>query len=221
MSSIARFSALVLLALPACSSSAKIEHFDDGKGAVTAADLGAPREAYPAAPYGARAGATIENFKFLGWQTPKDTNYDTTKLDRVSMGQFYDPDGVKGIKLLVITSTAVWCSACKQEYKDMAPTVSSYEAKGVRFLGALFEDDMSNPAKPSDLVLWAKLFTVNFPFALDPDLKLGSFFDVEATPMEMIVDTRTMKILGITEGWLSGKGEGTLWAELDTLLASR
>src|SRR5262245_34077197 len=101
MSSIARFSMLALLVLPACSSSEKAEPFDDGKGAVAAADLGAPRETYPVAPFGARAGATIENFKFLGWQTPKDINYDTTKLDHVSLGQFYDPDGVKGIKLLV------------------------------------------------------------------------------------------------------------------------
>jgi hypothetical protein len=221
MSSMARFSMLVLLALPACSSSEKAEPFDDGKGVVVAADLGTPREAYPAAPYGARAGAIIENFNFLGWHAPTNTNFDTAKLEPVSLGQFYDPHGDQGVKLLVITSTAVWCSACKQEYKDMAGAVSTYEAKGVRFLGALFEDDNSQPAKPSDLVLWAKLFNVSFPFALDPDLKLGSFFDVEATPMEMIVDTRTMKILGITEGWLSGKGEGSLWSELDTLLATR
>ena len=100
----------------------------------------------------------------------------------------------------------------------MSGTVATYEGKGVRFLGALFEDNSNNPAKPSDLVLWAKQFNVTFPFVLDPDLKLGSFFDVEATPMEMIVDARTMKILAITEGWVT-KGQGSLWSDLDTLLA--
>jgi peroxiredoxin len=216
---------VAIAALPggvsACSSDEKAVPFDDGKDQVAAADLGSPREAYPAAPYGSRPGAIIQNFNWLGWHTPKDTAFDTSKLEPLSLGQFYDPNGDKGVKLLVMTSTAVWCSACKQEYKDMTGSITDYEAKGVRFLGALFEDNQSQPAKPSDLVLWAKAYNVNFPFALDPDLKLGSFFDVEATPMEMIVDAKTMKILRITEGWVSAKGEGSLWADLDGLLATR
>jgi hypothetical protein len=211
------------LALSACSSSDAQVPFDDGKGSAAAAGLGELRAEYPAAPYGSRTGAVIENFRFLGWHSPKASSYDTTKLEAVNLGQFYDPTGERGVKLLVMTSTAVWCSACKQEYKDMAANVATYEAKGVRFLGALFQDasmPSPKPSKPSDLVLWAKTFDVTFPFVLDPDLKLGSFFDVEATPMEMIVDAKTMEILGITEGWVS-KGDGSLWSELDTWLASR
>jgi hypothetical protein len=214
-------SAGLALALCACSSSDKGVPFDDGKDQVAAAGLASPRVAYPAAPYGARAGAIIENFNWLGWHTPKDSGFDTTKLEPLSLGDFYDPKGDKGVKLLVMTSTAVWCSACKQEYKDMGGYISTYEGKGVRFLGALFEDEQSLPAQPSDLVLWAKAYNVNFPFALDPDLKLGSFFDVEATPMEMIVDAKTMKIITISEGWVSSNGNGSLWAELDGLLATR
>ncbi|HEX4336974.1 MAG TPA: redoxin domain-containing protein [Polyangiaceae bacterium] len=212
--------AVAALALAACSSSEKQVPFDDGQGQVAAPELGAPREVYPAAPYGSRAGAIIENFDFLGWKAPTNVAFDTTKLEQVSLGQFYDPDGAKGVKLLVMTSTAVWCSACKQEYKDMTGNITTYEGKGVRFLGALFEDDASQPAQPSDLVLWAKAFNVAFPFALDPDLKLGKFFDVEATPMEMIVDAKTMKIVKISEGWVT-QGDGSLWSDLDTLLASR
>jgi len=210
--------AALAFALAACSSDKQVP-FDDGRGEIVS-QLGAPRVDYPAAPYGSRAGATIENFQFLGWKAPVTSAFDTTKLETVSLGQFYDPEGAQGVKLLVITSTAVWCSACKQEYRDMSGSVGAYEQKGVRFLGALFEDAMNNPAKPSDLVLWAKAFDVEFPFALDPDLKLGAFFDVEATPMEMIVDTKTMKIVKISEGWVT-KGDGSLWADLDMLLASR
>ncbi|HVW24192.1 MAG TPA: redoxin domain-containing protein [Polyangiaceae bacterium] len=211
--------AFATFALAACSSSDKQVPFDTGKGEIVS-QLGEPRVDYPAAPYGSRAGATIQNFEFLGWDAPQAVAYDTSKLQTVSMGQFYDPAGTQGIKLLVVTSTAVWCSACKQEYHDMTGNIATYESKGVRFLGALFEDDMSNPAQPSDLVLWAKSFNVAFPFALDPDLKLGAFFDVEATPMEMIIDTKTMKILKISEGWVT-QGDGSLWSDLDALLASR
>jgi len=222
MARLVTFGPVAALALSACSSSEQQAPFDDGKGSA-AVDLGEPRVDYPTAPYGSRDGATIENFRFLGWHAPKTSGYDTSKLEPVSLGQFYDPTGERGVKLLVMTSTAVWCSACKLEYKDMAGNVAAYEAKGVRFLGALFQDasmPSPKPSKPADLVLWAKTYDVTFPFVLDPDLKLGSFFDVEATPMEMIVDAKTMKIIGITEGWVS-KGDGSLWSELDTLLASR
>ena len=50
------------------------------------------------------------------------------------------------------------------------------------------------------------------------DRLVGLFRDVEATPMEMIVDARTMKIVKITEGWVT-KGNGSLWSDLDGLLA--
>jgi len=112
----------------------------------------------------------------------------------------------------------VWCSACKLEYQDFASgRVDEYHARGVEFLGALFEDNDNNPAKPSDLNLWATSYKVNFPFVLDPGLKLGVFFDREATPMEMVVDLTNMKVVSIATGWATS-GPASLWTELDTLL---
>ena len=60
-------------------------------------------------------------------------------------------------------------------------------------------------------------YDVTFPFVLDPDLKLGSFFDVDATPMVMIVDTKTMKILSLEDGWIKS-GDGSAWAFFDANL---
>jgi hypothetical protein len=201
-----------------CSSSQTQTPFDDGTAAA-AVNKSTERLAYPAAPYGATQGATIENFGFLGWNDATSVGFDQSALTPIELADFYDPAAAKGIRYLVITSTALWCSACKLEYKDFASgNVATYENKGVRFLGALFEDNDSNPAQPSDLAIWAKQFQVSFPFGLDPELKLGAFFDVEATPMEMIVDTKTMKIVTIDEGWATS-GSSTLWASLDQLLA--
>jgi hypothetical protein len=84
-------------------------------------------------------------------------------------------------------------------------------------MGALFQDNASKPAQPSDLATWAKTYAVRFPFVLDPEFKLGAFFSVEATPMTMIVDTRKMAILTIDEGWASA-GDGSVWAFLDRKL---
>lgn len=178
---------------------------------------------YPAPPYGATVGATIENFRFLGWTNPVDAKFDQTRLEEIELARFYNPSGTNGgTKFLVITSTAVWCSACKLEYQDMAHKVDSYHQKGVEFLGALFEDgdetNGPNPAKPSDLALWAENYEVTFNFVLDPELKFGNFFDREATPMEMIIDAKTMKVVYIATGWATS-GPSSLWTLLDQYLA--
>jgi len=208
--------ALVAALALGCSSGEKAVPFDHGTTAGL--PLGEERLPYPPPPYGAQAGATIENFTFLGWSSPKEAGYDPTHLETIRLADFYDPTGAKHAPLLVITSTALWCSACKQEYADMKTGAAPYEQKGVRFLGALFEDNDGNPAHPPDLTTWARTFDVRFPFVLDPELELGSFFDVNATPMEMIVDTRSMQIIKIDVGWVS-QGDGSLWSELDQLLA--
>jgi peroxiredoxin len=211
------FGALLLssAAFTAGCASEKAEPFDDGSSIGDDAKL-EERLPYPSAPFGATEGAVIANYRFLGWHNPDAASLDLDQLAPVSLAHFYDPDGTKGIKYLMITSTAVWCSACKAEYKDMAKNVAAYQKRGVQFMGALFEDNDSDPAQPSDLVNWARAYTVKFPFVLDPQLKLGSFFDVEATPMVMVVDTKTMQITKVEEGW-AATGPQSLWTYLDGL----
>lgn len=172
------------------------------------------RLAYPAPPFGSTQGAVIADYRFLGWSNPTGEKFDTEHLEPHSLAEFYDPTGEKGIHYLVITSTAVWCSACKLEYQDMATKVLAYQKRGAQFMGALFEDNDSNPAQPTDLQNWGKRYAVAFPFVLDPELKFGAFFDVQATPMVMIVDTHKMAIVNIEEGWASD-GAGSVWTFLD------
>jgi hypothetical protein len=190
-----------------------------GTGASAEAATAEQRLPYPPAPYGASPGATIEDFRFLGWSQPADAKYDTGQLRPLSLAEFYDPRGVKAVRYVVITSTAVWCSACKLEYRDFASgKVEAYQKRGVRFLGALFQANDGTAATPGDLADWAKRYKVTFPFVLDPALKFGAFFDVEKTPMEMIVDARDMKIVQIDHGWAT-KGDLSIWTALDGLLA--
>jgi hypothetical protein len=209
---------LAALWLFACSSGDKSVPFDDGRETTPVSEgTVVARLDYPPAPFGTTAGAVIENHSFLGWADPKAAAFNVDRLEPHSLAEYYDPTGAKGIRYLVITSTAVWCSACKAEYQDMATKVATYSKRGVVFMGALFQDNGSKPAQPSDLATWAKTYAVRFPFVLDPELKLGAFFDVEATPMVMIVDTRKMEIVSIEEGWAS-TGDGSVWAFLDRKL---
>src|SRR5262245_708490 len=110
------------VALAACGSDDDGVQTDRGKpfdlsggathppaGSTEVAPGGAAAVDYPAGPYGTDIGSVAPNMSFLGWKNATAENYDANAFDRVSFADFYDPDGSKGNKLLVINASAVWC----------------------------------------------------------------------------------------------------------------
>lgn len=159
---------------------------------------------YPPGPYGTVRGATIQNLSFLGWKHPDLAGYDPAKVETVRLSDFYDPDGHTGVKLLAINASAVWCGVCRREYQEMHSNdvYATLRPQGLEILGTLFEDTNSYPAQPTDLKNWAgtPAHSVKFPFVLDPSFKLGAYFDSDATPLNMLIDVRTMTIVQVTMG---------------------
>lgn len=177
---------------------------------------------YPPGPYGRGVGAVIENLTFLGWRDPVAANYDPEALEPVSLSDFYDPTGAT--KLIVINASAVWCTVCQAELRQMKRDGISqtYAAKGVQLVGTLFEDVSGGPARPADLKLWgsAPARAIDFPLVLDPALKMGVYFTSDATPLNLIVDARTMRIAYAMMGYDSSPATG-LWSVVDRELAKR
>ena len=172
--------------------------------------------AYPAGPYGTTRGATIANLSFSGWKHPDEAGYDVSKFETVRLSDFYNPDGHSDVKVLAINASAVWCSVCRAEYQDMKATqvYAASRAKGVEILGALFEDVAYYPAQPQDLSNWgvSTKYDVKFPLVVDPGFKLGAYFDSDATPLNMLIDVRTMTIVQVTMGWSK-----TFWTDAQAL----
>src|ERR1041384_7854303 len=189
-----------------------------GGGASTPSSVDYQKRDYPPGPYGTGKGSTLEDFGFLGWRDPVASGYDQTKLEQVQLSEFYDPTGSKGIKLLWINASAVWCSVCRAEMRDIKDNGvrAAFEPRGVKLIVTLFEDNKSGPARPLDLHNWgsASEHAIDFPLLLDPGFKLGAFFTSDATPLNMLVDARTMRVLDETMGYSSDYWEG-----VDKLLA--
>ncbi len=168
---------------------------------------------YPPSPYGYVAGTVIQNYKWLGWTNPAAVNY-TGDLEPIELADFYDPDGSKGIKAIFINASARWCSVCKGEQKTIANQKAVYGPKGVVFLETLFEDLDQYPATPDDLAAWTKTYKIDWIAVVDPNNKLSPFFDTTATPMNMIIDAKTMTIASI----VTGLPDATWWStHLDPL----
>jgi hypothetical protein len=176
------------------------------------------KQDYPAGPYGTGVHATLENFAFLGWHDPVAANYDASKLEQVSLSEYYNPDGRSDVKLIWINASAVWCSVCRAEMTDIKNNGvhASFGPRGVQMIVTLFEDNKSGPAKPSDLHNWGSLpdHSIDFPLLLDPGFKLGEFFTSDATPLNMLVDAKTMKVIDATMGY-----SADYWQRVDRLLA--
>jgi hypothetical protein len=192
-----------------------------GGSAPTAGSASGPvyqKQDYPPGPYGVGVHATLENFSFLGWHDPKSANYDVNKLERVQLSEYYNPDGRSNLKLIWINASAVWCSVCRAEMSDIKNNQvhAVFGPKGVQLLVTLFEDNDSGPAKPVDLANWGSVsqHAIDYPLALDPGFKLGAFFTSDATPLNMLVDAKTMKVLDATMGYSSD-----YWQRVDRLLA--
>ncbi len=93
---------------------------------------------------------------------------------------------------------------------------ASFAPRGVQMLVTLFEDNKYGPAKPSDLRNWglAPDHDIAYSLALDPGFKLGALFTSDATPLNLLVDARTMKVIDATMGY-----SADYWQRVDKLLA--
>jgi len=166
-------------------------------------DGGPSGSAYPAPPYGTKPGSVVQDLCFQGWTDPAAADYDPTKLKQICLSDFHaDP----AARLLLIESCAIWCVACKFEYggsgdrPSLAEQLEERESTGFRVFGTIFQNGASNPASPNDAAQWTSTYSLPFPFAVDDEHKIGLFSSPNVAPFNMLVDTRTMKIVLSLEG---------------------
>lgn len=170
---------------------------------------------YPCGPYGGQEGSVVENFAFQGVRDPRAPGASADTLETIRVGDFYDPTGSKGIKLLLLNTAALWCQACKVEHGELPELYSDREARGLRLLSLVFQDNEYDPAEPQHLQAWLDAFTPSYPTALDPEYQMKAFGPPDQQPLNIVVDARTMKVLQKTVG----DQREQVWSFIDAELA--
>ena len=162
---------------------------------------------YPLPPYGAEPGDTLENACFKeAWLNPVAAKFDPAQLEEVCFSRFYNPSGKSSPRVLLISTGALWCSACRAEWggSQSAPSLLQVHdelgPQGLAVLGLFFQDAAGNPASVQAIQTWAKLFEVDVPFGRDPDFVMGKYARESVQPFNMLVDTTNMQILARFEG---------------------
>jgi hypothetical protein len=181
----------------ACSSSS-------GSGA--AASGGAATQcAYPAGPYGTNMGDVVD--PSLAWQGFVD---DSGNATTVAIRDYYDCDGSKGVRALLLDESATWCADCAKQSTMVAPLVGAkWKDEGVRMVVLMAQDQQGNAASLDTALSWRNEYALTTgAVCADPAWTMKVWGGASASgngfPMDAVVDPRTMKIVSIQPNDLVG-----------------
>jgi thiol-disulfide isomerase/thioredoxin len=195
------------------ADAARVKH--DGVAALDV-PLTCGTGSYPCGPYGILTGDILEDLSFMGYiDRDNDKKLDTTSpsskdYSMTAMKEFHQA-GYK--KLIWINVSAIWCSVCKKETQELAQLYKAGKIdKRVEIYQIMFEDENYKPMDKAKLGEWIEAFgkpsfayyagtPLTFPTVMDPSFKMGKYFDKAATPMNMLVDVKTMKIIYAKTGY--------------------
>jgi hypothetical protein len=182
----------------------------------TGLSTGCDSPAYPDGPYGAQVGDVIANTCFSGWAKPGSQPHTEAALEDIPLGAFHDPSGRK-YELLLVNTAALWCSACKSEHQTLGQHWADLAPRGLGLVSALFQNNAGDPANADDLKAWVEAFDVKFPMVLDPDYQLGIYAPAASSPLNLLVDARSMQIMQR----FVGDQDSVIWPLIESELDQR
>ena len=186
---------------------AEIDAAPTGPGDPTPDAAPAPTQgnAYPSGPYGKKKGSVIADLSWMGYAH----GVSDAEPRRIYLHEYFsgnDPDA----KIIQIAYGAGWCPACIDEASQLPSIEPAYEAKGVRFLDVLFEDDNSNRATTAYAKTWAEMFNLDSAVLADDTYSLDPYDSGGSVPLNLFIDARTMTILDKENGFDLPDEEQTL-----------
>ena len=156
----------------------------DEAGACTASCEGGTPTAYPSGPYASDENVDGKVLPDLSFTTPEG-----------EAKTFSDLREAGGKTLMLISTTAGWCTACIEEQPKLEGFYRKYGCDGLEVMVAIFEDLNFNPATPANAREWQTQYGLSFPVLADTPNALGDFYDTGAAPLNMLVDLCTMEVL--------------------------
>ena len=149
----------------------------------------APRDAYPVGPYGEDIGDTIAPLSFV------DAQGESFSFESLYQDYFN--------QLLLITTSAEWCTACIKEQPKLEELYQTYHDRGLNVIVTMFQDSNFAPADSGLAARWRDKYNLSFPVLADPvdPSTFSPYYDVNLTPMVMLVDVAKMEIIYLTQGF--------------------
>ncbi|MEE2755270.1 MAG: TlpA disulfide reductase family protein [Myxococcota bacterium] len=119
----------------------------------------------------------------------------------MNLGQIYaDPTR----KVLLLTTSAGWCTACIEEQPKLQQLHGEYHEQGLSVLVVLFEKQDYTPADARLARAWKARYELDFDVVADPEFIMRPFYpngDSSSTPIILVIDVDTMTILDTMVGF--------------------
>jgi thiol-disulfide isomerase/thioredoxin len=116
----------------------------------------------------------------------------------------YFAENRPGTRLLMINTSAGWCSPCMREAEAMSAFADTFEPRGVAIVMAIFQDQNGDPADAEFVKAWVDTFEVSVPALIDTSFQLSEYVDVDVMPVNLFVDAESQEILEIAHGAETG-----------------
>jgi hypothetical protein len=139
----------------------------------------------------------------LSWQGYLD---DGTQAQAVTMSQYFDCDGSKGVNALMLDESATWCSDCEMQAQRISPDLgTAWKSQGVHVVTLMAEDQSEDPATLGTALSWRDEYSLTTgAVCADPGwtTKLwgGAPSSGNGFPTNIVIDPRTMKIVALQSG---------------------
>ena len=128
--------------------------------------------------------------------------------DRVSIQDYYDCDGKKGITALMIITGTPGCGACKSEAATLEGKMGTWAGMGIKVITLMV-------GSVSTAQTWKSMYNLNKSAVLADKMPPSMAYSSSiGTPMHHIVDPRNMKVIHTQMG-----AGGTAFSKLEQLAA--
>jgi glutathione peroxidase-family protein len=144
---------------------------------------------YPPPPYGVKEGKIIENLSF-----------NSVNGDEFSFNDIYQDHSKR---LLLLTTSAEWCTACIKEQPELEKLYQRYGDQGLDVLVIMFQDANFSPATINVASNWQRRYRLSFHVVADnkDPSTMSPYYDIALTPMVMLVDLEEMRMIYISQGF--------------------
>ncbi|MBU1429518.1 redoxin domain-containing protein, partial [Myxococcota bacterium] len=157
---------------------------------------------YPEGPYGLREGDIIADLTF--------------EVGDGATWRLSEARG-DGARLLMLITSAGWCSSCRQEQPKIQAIADAHARAGLRPIVAIFEDGDAQPATGDYAEAWRAQYEMSVPVVADPGFQLSPYFNPGGRSMFLLIDAETMAILRIDRDFHSARSEAEALAILARL----
>jgi hypothetical protein len=145
---------------------------------------------------GADAGSGFPNLTLQGLRSAAAMD----APESISTWEYDDPDGLR-YDLLHVMAICLWCPHCSNETTAIAKIAAWQADHRVAALQIAIQGYSGASPSWSEIQKWARDHNVGFPVLIDGQAaQLGQSFNVSSVPLNIMVNPRTMAVLGTNRG---------------------